>query len=25
VVNQGAYEIKLSTATGAMPEHGHQH
>jgi cobalt-zinc-cadmium efflux system membrane fusion protein len=25
VVSQGAYEIKLSTATGAMPEHGHQH
>jgi cobalt-zinc-cadmium efflux system membrane fusion protein len=25
VVSQGAYEIKLSTATGAMLEHGHQH
>ncbi|WNG40059.1 efflux RND transporter periplasmic adaptor subunit [Archangium violaceum] len=25
VVSRGAYEIKLSTATGAIPEHGHQH
>ena len=25
VVSQGAYELKLSTATGAIPEHGHQH
>ena len=25
VVSQGAYEIKLSAATGAMPDHGHQH
>lgn len=25
VVSTGAYEIKLSTATGAIPEHGHQH
>lgn len=25
VVTRGAYEIKLSTATGAIPEHGHQH
>lgn len=24
VVSQGAYEVKLSTATGALPEHGHQ-
>ncbi|WP_404372912.1 efflux RND transporter periplasmic adaptor subunit [Corallococcus coralloides] len=25
VVSRGAYELKLSTATGAIPEHGHQH
>jgi cobalt-zinc-cadmium efflux system membrane fusion protein len=25
VVSRGAYEMKLSTATGAIPEHGHQH
>lgn len=25
VVSQGAYEIKLSTAGGAIPEHGHAH
>lgn len=25
VVSQGAYEIKLATASGAIPEHGHQH
>lgn len=25
VVSRGAYEIKLSTATGAVPGHGHQH
>ena len=25
VVSRGAYEIKLSTASGAIPEHGHQH
>lgn len=25
VVSRGAYEIKLSTAAGAIPEHGHQH
>ena len=25
VVSRGAYEIKLSTAIGAIPEHGHQH
>lgn len=25
VVSRGAYEIKLSTATGAIPQHGHQH
>jgi membrane fusion protein, heavy metal efflux system len=25
VVSRGAFELKLSTATGAMPEHGHQH
>ncbi len=25
VVTRGAYEMKLSTATGAIPEHGHQH
>ncbi|MDQ3264775.1 MAG: efflux RND transporter periplasmic adaptor subunit [Myxococcota bacterium] len=25
VVSVGAYELKLSTATGAIPEHGHQH
>ena len=25
VVSRGAYEIKLSAATGAVPEHGHQH
>ncbi len=25
VVHRGAYEIKLSTASGAIPEHGHQH
>lgn len=25
VVSVGAYELKLSTAIGAIPEHGHQH
>ena len=25
VVSRGAYEIKLATASGAVPEHGHQH
>ncbi len=25
VVSRGAYEIKLATASGAIPEHGHQH
>lgn len=25
VVSRGAYELKLSTATGAIPEHGHAH
>jgi cobalt-zinc-cadmium efflux system membrane fusion protein len=25
IVTRGAYEMKLSTATGAIPEHGHQH
>lgn len=25
VVSRGAYEVKLSTAAGAIPEHGHQH
>jgi cobalt-zinc-cadmium efflux system membrane fusion protein len=25
VVSKGAYQIKLSTASGAMPEHGHEH
>lgn len=25
VVTKGAYQIKLSTASGAMPEHGHEH
>ncbi|WP_338870892.1 efflux RND transporter periplasmic adaptor subunit [Myxococcus stipitatus] len=25
VVSRGAHELKLSTATGAIPEHGHQH
>jgi len=25
VVSRGAYEIKLSSASGAIPEHGHQH
>ena len=25
VVHRGAYEIKLSTASGAIPKHGHQH
>jgi membrane fusion protein, heavy metal efflux system len=25
VVSQGAYEIKLASATGAIPAHGHQH
>jgi membrane fusion protein, heavy metal efflux system len=25
VVSRGAYEVKLATAAGAMPEHGHQH
>lgn len=25
VVSRGAYELKLSTATGAIPEHGHSH
>jgi RND family efflux transporter MFP subunit len=25
VVTEGAYEIKLSTASGAIPEHGHEH
>jgi RND family efflux transporter MFP subunit len=25
VVSAGAYEIKLATASGAIPEHGHQH
>jgi multidrug efflux pump subunit AcrA (membrane-fusion protein) len=25
VVSRGAYDHKLSTATGAIPEHGHQH
>jgi len=25
VVSRGAYELKLSTASGAIPEHGHQH
>jgi membrane fusion protein, heavy metal efflux system len=25
VVSSGAYELKLSTATGAIPEHAHQH
>lgn len=25
VVSRGAYEIKLATASGVIPEHGHQH
>lgn len=25
VVTKGAYQIKLSTATGTLPEHGHEH
>jgi len=25
VVSRGAYEIKLATTSGAIPEHGHQH
>lgn len=25
VVTKGAYQIKLATASGAMPEHGHEH
>jgi cobalt-zinc-cadmium efflux system membrane fusion protein len=25
IVTRGAYEMKLSTASGAIPEHGHQH
>lgn len=25
VVSQGAFEVKLASASGAMPEHGHQH
>jgi multidrug efflux pump subunit AcrA (membrane-fusion protein) len=25
VVSRGAYEIKLATAAGAMPAHGHAH
>ncbi|MBI4819347.1 MAG: efflux RND transporter periplasmic adaptor subunit [Deltaproteobacteria bacterium] len=25
VVSRGAYEIKLATASGTIPEHGHQH
>jgi len=25
VVHRGAYELKLSTASGAIPKHGHQH
>lgn len=25
VVTKGAYQIKLSSASGAMPEHGHEH
>lgn len=25
VVSRGAYELKLATASGAIPEHGHQH
>jgi hypothetical protein len=24
-VSKGAYQIKLATAAGAMPEHGHEH
>jgi membrane fusion protein, heavy metal efflux system len=25
VVSRGAYEVKLATASGAIPDHGHQH